>query len=601
MPASCPGYMSSTSALKPRFSAHFRYIFSSISAQSCASVPPAPDWTEQMALSASCWPDSSISVSASDTSVSSRSISSRSSFALPASSAANSKSTSASATDDSNPSCLLTTRSMRLRCWRTFCAASWSFQKSGSDACASSLESSSRFVATSKKPPELLDARAQLVGPQTQVPVFAVTRLQGSRHSTSKRLSTEIKIPTLKTQRDPPSPQRQRQGEQADEGAGEGERVAEPDVKSLPAVGARHRPRAHGLDEPAGLVRDGAALVDARADARVGDAQERAPRLDRAEDRVREVLPEYRRVALVRVVRHLNEHVRALLREPARDVGVRRLQADESARAGRPAVRAQRDQRVALARREVADDAAQHPDARQPAGQRHVLAERHQANLIILCRGQTLFVHEHRRVVAAAARRRLQRVEEQRDAAAADVPRQLLAEAPVAFEREVHRRLRPHHDPRSLPADPPERTQPLVAQLEVSAAECFVFRLTTVEVWNDVRLHRDDVRDRGASRPRLFRQRSPVDGQRHARDRGDGDERAALAPFEECVGERGVDRQHEEADGVDAAEARRLYERGPERLRVADGVPELPDDAEPRPLARDPHERREEESGRPPP
>src|SRR5215208_1115167 len=348
MPASCPGCRSSTSALKPRFSAHFRYIFSSISAQSCASVPPAPDWMEQMALNASCWPESSISVSAPETSVSSRSISSRSSLALPSSSAANSKSTSASATDDSKPSCLLTTRSMRLRCCRTFCAASWSFQKSGSDACASSFESSSRFAATSKKPPELFDARAQPVGPQAQVPVFAVTQLQSSRHSTSKRLPAEIKILNLETQRAPPPPQRRSQREQADGGAGEGERVAEPGVKSPPAVGARDRPRAHGLDEPAGLVRDGAALVDARADARVGDAQERAPRLDRAEDRVREVLPEDRRVALVRVVRHLNEHVRALLREPARDVGVRRLQADEGARAGRPAVRAQGDQRVAL-------------------------------------------------------------------------------------------------------------------------------------------------------------------------------------------------------------------------------------------------------------
>src|SRR5918992_1534897 len=246
MPASCPGCMSSTSALKPRFSAHFRYIFRSISAQSCASVPPAPDCMEQMALSASCCPERSISVSASETSVSSRSINSRSSLALDSSSAANSKSTSASATEDSKPSCRLMTRSRRLRCWRTFCAASWSFQKSGSDARASSFPSSSRFAATSKKPPELFDARAQGVGPHAQVSVFAVTQLQGSRHSTSKRLPTEIKAPNLETQRGPSSPHRQRQCEEADEGAGEGERVAEPGVKSLPAVGARDRPRAHG-------------------------------------------------------------------------------------------------------------------------------------------------------------------------------------------------------------------------------------------------------------------------------------------------------------------------------------------------------------------
>jgi hypothetical protein len=78
------------------------------------------------------------------------------------------------------------TRSKRLRCCKSFCAASWSDQKSGSAAFSSSRRSSSRFDATSKKPPELLDARAQVVGARAQVPVFAVTQLQSSRHSTSE-------------------------------------------------------------------------------------------------------------------------------------------------------------------------------------------------------------------------------------------------------------------------------------------------------------------------------------------------------------------------------------------------------------------------------
>ena len=42
MPASSPGWKSMTSRLKPRRSDHFRYMRSSISAQSCDSVPPAP-------------------------------------------------------------------------------------------------------------------------------------------------------------------------------------------------------------------------------------------------------------------------------------------------------------------------------------------------------------------------------------------------------------------------------------------------------------------------------------------------------------------------------------------------------------------------------
>src|SRR5215212_80358 len=101
---------------------------------------------------------------------------------------------------------------MRLRCCKTFCAASWSFQKSGSDACASSFESSSRFAATSKKPPELFDARAQGVGPHAQVPVFAVTQLQRSRHSTSKPLFLKV-LPQLLP------PERQRERREAQDGA----------------------------------------------------------------------------------------------------------------------------------------------------------------------------------------------------------------------------------------------------------------------------------------------------------------------------------------------------------------------------------------------
>ena len=44
-PASSPGEASFISTPKPRRSAHRRYMRSSISAQSCESVPPAPAWT----------------------------------------------------------------------------------------------------------------------------------------------------------------------------------------------------------------------------------------------------------------------------------------------------------------------------------------------------------------------------------------------------------------------------------------------------------------------------------------------------------------------------------------------------------------------------
>src|SRR2546421_1076101 len=446
----------------------------SISAQSCASVPPAPACIEQMALRASIGPDRSISVSASDTSCSRRATSSRNSPALASSSAANSKSTSASATADSKPSCRLTTRSMRLRCCKTFCAASWSDQKSGAEAFSSSRRNSARFDATSKKPPKLLDAHAQVFGTRAQVAVFVFIQLQSSRHSTSesRQISTacgsgRVLVAQCITRPLPqavltrsqshsdtnsllPS-QRQRDGEQADEGARGSERVAEADVKSFAAVCARDRPCAHRFSEAPCLVRHFAARRDARAYPCVRHSQERASGLDRAEDGVREVLAHDCCVALVSVVRDFNQHVRAVVREAARDVRVRRFETDENSGARRRLrLTAERHQRVALARREVADDAAHRVRAGHPTRQRHVLAERHQANLIILRGHAALFIYEHRRVIPAPILRRFERVEEERRVLLSDEAHKLSAEITVALERKVHRRLRPYDDTRQL-------------------------------------------------------------------------------------------------------------------------------------------------------
>jgi hypothetical protein len=53
--------------------------------------------------------------------------------------------------------------SRRLRCCKSFWAASWSDQKSGAAARSSIRASSARLAGTSKKPPELFDASAQIV------------------------------------------------------------------------------------------------------------------------------------------------------------------------------------------------------------------------------------------------------------------------------------------------------------------------------------------------------------------------------------------------------------------------------------------------------
>ena len=57
-----------TSRLNPRRSAHFRYMRSSISAQSCDSVPPAPGWIGHDGVGRSCSPPSILFVSAASTS-----------------------------------------------------------------------------------------------------------------------------------------------------------------------------------------------------------------------------------------------------------------------------------------------------------------------------------------------------------------------------------------------------------------------------------------------------------------------------------------------------------------------------------------------------
>src|SRR5215475_11075960 len=60
-PYSSPGLDSITSVLRPRCSAQRRYMRSRISAQSCASVPPASDWIVTTASPPSYSPEKSAS------------------------------------------------------------------------------------------------------------------------------------------------------------------------------------------------------------------------------------------------------------------------------------------------------------------------------------------------------------------------------------------------------------------------------------------------------------------------------------------------------------------------------------------------------------
>ena len=161
MPATSPGAESMTSALKPRCSPQRRYMRSSICAQSCASVPPAPAWMSRNALCESISP---------------RNMRLNSSCARRASSAATSRSMSARrrlrrslrARSSSSPAsvkpvgdaverrCDLRPGAARSR--PSSCAFSGLFQIAGSSSSRLTSSSRSFLLSYSKKPPERVDA-----------------------------------------------------------------------------------------------------------------------------------------------------------------------------------------------------------------------------------------------------------------------------------------------------------------------------------------------------------------------------------------------------------------------------------------------------------
>ena len=165
MPASSPGCRSITSRLKPRRSVQRRYMRSSISAQSCDSVPPAPGWIVTIAFLRSCSPPSIFLVSPAST-------------CAPSSSSARAEIVGDRLAglrpldqhgeiveprfSDSLRS--RSSSSRRRRC-SSFCAPAWSFQKSGSATRSSILASSSAGRAASKIAPQVAGAARQILVP----------------------------------------------------------------------------------------------------------------------------------------------------------------------------------------------------------------------------------------------------------------------------------------------------------------------------------------------------------------------------------------------------------------------------------------------------
>ncbi|CAI8208748.1 MAG: Uncharacterised protein [SAR116 cluster bacterium] len=150
MPASSPALSSIICSLNPRRSHQRLYIRTSMDAQSCASVPPAPACTSRKQSLPSASPDSRLS------SCRFSAIGTRAAMAASASD-------TTSVSPSISPSSISSTASFSSVCrlvimstWRcslffsrmAFCAAAWSFQKSPSALSASS--STSRADAASK-------------------------------------------------------------------------------------------------------------------------------------------------------------------------------------------------------------------------------------------------------------------------------------------------------------------------------------------------------------------------------------------------------------------------------------------------------------------
>ncbi len=132
----------------------------SISAQSCDSVPPAPELMETKAPEASCGPESMRRNSAWLTPVSSCAFMARTSARV----ASSSSSLPSSINSLMSPACrssdsqVVTSFSMAILALRIFWAFSASFQKSGREVTSSSSCIRSLLSSTSKRPPEVVDA-----------------------------------------------------------------------------------------------------------------------------------------------------------------------------------------------------------------------------------------------------------------------------------------------------------------------------------------------------------------------------------------------------------------------------------------------------------
>ena len=159
IPAPSPSSISARNIFNPWRSHHLEYIRRSISAQSCASVPPAPEWMVKNAFFSSSGPLNIFLSSRFSMPTRSFSISRLTSSSKPVSCAS-----SANSINDfvslqrTSSSFHASTHSFRvLICWMIFCAAILSFQNPSDAVRAWNSFSSCSFLSRSKIPPKCVN------------------------------------------------------------------------------------------------------------------------------------------------------------------------------------------------------------------------------------------------------------------------------------------------------------------------------------------------------------------------------------------------------------------------------------------------------------
>src|SRR3954463_9449514 len=164
MPATSAGVCSSTSTAKPLRSQYLMYMRSSIEAQSCASVPPEPDWMSMKQLFGSSGLENMRRNSSAATSLSNFATSDATPTRVASSFSgrAMSKSSFASWMPDAIVTSAATVESSAFFSRPSSCARFWSLQTPGSAKSCSTAESLRCFPSRSKIPP-------QLVGPFLEV------------------------------------------------------------------------------------------------------------------------------------------------------------------------------------------------------------------------------------------------------------------------------------------------------------------------------------------------------------------------------------------------------------------------------------------------